>query len=108
MVKIKYYREAHRVEITGHAECGEAGRDPVCASISMLAYTLAAFVENISRSKQASRKVVSLKSGKGRVGCRVRPEYSAAVKLAFDAICGGFELLAREYPEAVSYEIFWA
>lgn len=107
MINIKYYRENHRVEIVGHAGCGELGHDLVCAAVSSLAYTLAAFVMNLHRAGQITSKSVKLGSGNARIGCRPRREFSASVTLVFDSICGGFELIAREHPEAVSYEIFW-
>jgi hypothetical protein len=28
-----------------------------------------------------------------------------SVKIAFDTVCAGFELLARDYPDNISYEI---
>ena len=106
MIKIRYYRENHRVEIVGHACCGELGHDTVCAAVSALAYTLAEFVLHLHSAGQSSGKCVKLKVGNARIGCRPRREFSAPVTLVFDALCGGFELIAREHPEAVSYEIF--
>ena len=105
MVKITYYRKKHRLCVEGHANSGETGHDLVCASVSTLVYTLASFVSSMASSGQVRAKCVKLGSGNARIGVKVAGEHDAAVMLIFDAICGGFTLLARDYPEFVKYEI---
>ena len=47
MIKVIYHRDLNRVSVVGHAMSAEKGQDIVCASVSILIYTLASFVENL-------------------------------------------------------------
>lgn len=105
MVKITYHRDLNRVTIEGHANTAEKGEDIVCASVSILANTLGAFVENLKRARQVYNPIVDLKEGDALICCAPPNKYKSSVTLVFDSICGGFELLARDYPENVNYEI---
>ena len=105
MIEVVYYRDKNRVTVKGHAHSGEAGHDLVCASASILIYTLAAFAKNTSKGKQSHKLALKLDNGDAEVSCKAKRGYKPAITLAFDSICGGFELLARNYPDNISYEI---
>ena len=105
MIKVVYHRDLNRVSVEGHAKSGEAGHDLVCASASILAYTLASFVDNMKQARQSYNPKVDLKEGDALISCTPPSRYKGAVTLVFDSICGGFELLARDYPDNISYEI---
>lgn len=105
MIKVVYRRKNHRLTITGHANSGEVGHDLVCASASILAYTLAANVENMTKAKQAGNPIISLSEGNANVYCRSKQGYKSVVTLVYDSVCVGFELLAKNYPDYLSYEI---
>ena len=105
MIKVTYHRDINCVTMEGHAQSGEVGHDLVCASASILAYTLAAFVENLKEARQVYNPTVSLKEGDALISCNPPNKYRGSVTLVFDSICGGFELLARDYPDNISYEI---
>jgi uncharacterized protein YsxB (DUF464 family) len=105
MIKVIYDRDKNRVSIEGHAESGEKGHDLVCASVSILAYTLASFVQNMKEAKQVYNPKTDLREGDALICCEPPSKYKNSVTLVFDSICGGFELLARNYPEYVSFEI---
>lgn len=105
MIKVTYHRDLNRVTVEGHAGSGEKGRDLVCASASILVQSLAAFVENMKEARQTRYPTLILKEGDAVISCNAPNKYKYLVMIAFDAICGGFELLAQEYPEYVSYEI---
>ena len=105
MVKIVYHRDLNRVTVEGHAKSGEAGHDLVCASASILVYTLASFVENMKRAGQVYNPTAEIKEGDAVIYCSPPTKYRSSVTLVFDSICAGFELLARDYPDNVSYEI---
>ena len=104
MIKVTYRRDLNRVEMTGHAQSGEAGHDLVCASASILAYSLASFVGNMKEARQAYNPKVELKEGDALIYCTPPSRYKGAVTLVFDSICGGFELLARDYPDNITYK----
>ena len=105
MIQVIYYRKYNRLTVTGHAGSAEKGHDLVCASASMLAYTLAANVANMADNGQVREPIMEMKEGNTVVSCKPRINLKASVTLVFDSICVGFDLLAHEYPEYISYEI---
>ena len=106
MVKVIYHRDRNRVSVTGHAQSGEVGHDLVCASVSILVYTLASFVQNMKDAKQVYNPTTDLKEGDAIISCDPPAKYKNSVTLVFDSICGGFDILAKNYPDNVSFEIF--
>lgn len=105
MIQAVYYRKYNRLTVEGHAKSGEPGHDLVCASASMLAYTLAANVANMADHGQVRAPIMELNPGNAEVSCNPISRYRSTVTLVFDAVCTGFELLAHSYPENISYEI---
>lgn len=105
MITVIYHRDLNRVTVEGHAHSGEAGHDLVCASASILIYTIASFARNTAKAKQSHKLEIKLEEGNAVVGCKAKRPYKAAITLVFDAMCGGFELLAHNYPENISYKI---
>jgi uncharacterized protein YsxB (DUF464 family) len=106
MIKVIYDRDKTRVTIEGHAGSGEAGHDLVCASASILAYTLASLMDSMDKGVQVRDVTVDLDEEKGAlISCEPAEDYIHSVRLIFDTICTGFDLLAQEYPEYVSFEI---
>lgn len=105
MIYVVYSRGMNRVDVTGHAYSGEAGHDLVCASASILTYTLASFVANMEDSGQVKNPTVKLEAGEAIICCNAPDGIKAMVTFAFDTMCAGFELLARNYPDNISYEI---
>jgi uncharacterized protein YsxB (DUF464 family) len=105
MITVVYHRDLNRLEMEGHAQSGDVGHDLVCASASILAYTLASFVENMRGAGQTKHPTIKLSDGHALIDCNAPNRYKGSVKLAFDTVCAGFELLARDYPDNISYEI---
>ena len=105
MIQVTYYRNYHRLTVEGHARSGAPGHDLVCAGASTLAYTLAANVGNLEALGHVQETTVVLEPGKAEIGCRPRNGARAVVARIFEAVCVGFELLARDNPEYISYEI---
>ena len=105
MIQVVYHRNFHRLSITGHAGAAEQGEDLVCASASILAYTLAANVANMADNGQVREPVMKMNEGDTEISCNPRHNLKASVTLVFDSVCVGFELLAHDYPEYVSYKI---
>lgn len=105
MIKVEYHRAFHKVTIEGHALSGEKGHDLVCAATSILAYTLASSVANMKEGNALRDSVTELEEGKAVIKCRPHPRFKAVAALIFDNLCGGFELLSRDYPDNISYKI---
>ncbi len=104
MIRIVYRRDEHSVRIRGHAGSGEAGHDLVCAAVSILAYTLAAFVLRMEEIGSAAHSTAALRSGEAEIDCTPMKEKSGEVTSVMDALCEGYAILAGEYPENAVYE----
>lgn len=105
MIQATYYRKYHRLTVTGHAGSAEPGYDLVCASASILAYTLAANVANMADNGQVREPIMNMKEGNTEIGCKPRHNLTATVTLVFDTVCAGFSMLAHQHPEYISYEM---
>lgn len=105
MIKVVYERNPMRLTVQGHAGSGEVGHDLVCASASILVYTLASFAKNTYKARQVKKLKVRLDEGDAEISFKAKPRYRMAITLVCDAICGGFQLLAYNYPGNISYEI---
>ena len=105
MIQAIYYRSYNRLTVTGHANSAEPGHDLVCASASMLAYTLAVNVANMADAGQVRQPIIRNNEGDTEISCNPRHNLKNTVTLVFDSICAGFDLLAHDYPEYISYEI---
>lgn len=105
MIQATYYRKYNRLTVTGHAGAAEPGHDLVCASASMLVYTLAANVANMADHGQVREPIIKNEPGDAEISCNPRHNLKNVVTMVFDAVCVGFELLAHDHPEYISYEI---
>ena len=105
MIKVNYHRGYHRVSIVGHAGSAEKGKDLICASASILAYTLAEYVKKVKAEDKVKFDLTVLEEGDTIISCSPYYENKTEITTVFDAICRGFELLARDYPENISYEV---
>ena len=88
MTRVRYEPRLPALEFEGHAGAGIRGRDPVCAALSILLFTL---VEGEPGAQ--------LRAGEGR--CRV----SGGDRASYALIAGGCRLLAENYPEYVRMEV---
>ena len=105
MIQVTYYRSYNRITIQGHARSGEPGHDLVCAGVSTLAYTMAANVANLESQGHARNVIVKMEPGDAEISFTVRGGAKALVARIMEAVCVGFEILAKDYPEFISYEI---
>ena len=106
MIHAVYHRKFHRLTVEGHARSAEPGHDLVCASASILAYTLAQNVMDLEHGGYIRRSpVIELEEGKAEVCVSPRSNFRSVVMLIFDSVCTGFALLERDYPEYITFEI---
>ena len=105
MITVTYHRHNNEVVVKGHANSGEKGHDLICASVSILVYTLASFVENMYEAGQAPEPLILLEEGNAWIISNQKHTLKPPVTLVFDSICAGFELLAKNYPNNITYEI---
>lgn len=112
MVLAKFYMDEKRklvsLNIKGHAGQSKQGRDLVCASASILAYTLAQNVKGAQvRGILKCKPTLNLREGNAIIACRSRDDESYAEMChAFVVIQAGYQLLAHNYPQYVAVETF--
>ena len=108
MIKVTFLmnREKHSasLKIQGHAGAAEKGQDIICASASILAYTLA---QNINfeyrRGNLKAKPMIKLEEGDTTVSCKAKDdECFAGILHAFLVIQTGYFLLEHNYPDFVS------
>lgn len=106
MIEITYDISNNRVRILGHAGAGKKGEDVVCAGVSALAQTLAANVRHWQASGKLKKEAdISLSDGEGLISWEPKHGYEAATRQIAVAICAGFELIAVELPQYVSFRM---
>lgn len=111
MVKVTFEDEKKKLTFTikGHAGQAEAGKDIVCSSCSILAYTIAQVVNNYaSVGKLKEEPVVKLESGEGIVSCKPKRKVYAQLRYAYEVAMVGYILLAHNYPQYVGLKMFGA
>ena len=104
MIQVIYYRKYNRLTVQGHAHSNDPGKDLVCAGASILAYTLAANVANLSDNGYVQDVIVKLEPGDAEISCKARTAKTMVGRI-FSSVCVGFEILAAEHPQYISYEI---
>lgn len=84
------------LNVYGHAGAGEYGKDIICASASVLVYTLANNLNNIVDDDSVEE------DGHAFIRCKANVRNMNAFKV----IQVGFELLAEQYPQNVELKKF--
>lgn len=97
MIKVTFTESDNKLSLRleGHAGYAEHGQDIVCASASILAYTLASIVESLDEGA-----TISLESGDSMIECESNPR----TRNAFNYTKVGYSLLAHNYPQYVRLE----
>ena len=90
--------------VKGHASFAEIGSDIVCASASILTYTLANMVQDMhERGRLEEYPVIRLEGGDAIVECKSKDKLSFTRVLdAYQYALTGFALLAENYPQNVN------
>lgn len=102
MTLIRYDEDAHRMTLHGHAGYAPEGQDIVCAAVSSLTYTLANALMGLEQQGLVTELSIRMDNGATEMACEPRGEAGqTALRTVFDTIMGGYELIARSYPEHV-------
>lgn len=91
------------LKVKGHAGQADIGQDIVCASASILTYTVAQIVKDMyAQGLLECEPVIKLDNGNATIICRCKTAeaYYEAFK-AFDVAQVGYTLLAHNYPQFV-------
>ena len=106
MMNVTYKERAGVLSLMleGHAGAAEYGHDLVCASASILAYTLAAGIANADeRGILRTEPILALSPGDARIVCVPFPEAYGEVHAMYELILGGIRLLSSQYPANVKF-----
>ena len=87
------------LRLEGHAGYAEHGKDIVCASASILAYTLASIIESLGDDVES---VIDMTGGNATIECKCNGTrtYVKAIN-AYHFTRMGYALLAHNYPQYV-------
>lgn len=97
---ITVQRNGLSIKITGHAESAEAGKDLICASASILFYTLVENIEEHSKIGDCKSQVKALE-GDAEVKVVALPSHQEEIANVFNTIMVGYEILSQDYPEYI-------
>ena len=106
MIAIEACREATdkgthcRMDFKGHAGFDEAGKDIVCAAVSILFYTLAESVR--STAHDGARAKITESPGNASVEMWADWREAGEAWQAYTVVLRGIDLLAMAYPERIS------
>jgi uncharacterized protein YsxB (DUF464 family) len=109
MMVIKYSNDRDKREcslrVKGHAGQAELGQDIICASASILAYTVAQELKHMEyHRKLAKSPHIDLRSGDTNIVCCARDDKTYEEMLhTFHVISVGYALLAHNYPLYVKF-----
>ena len=107
MIKVKYTYDRNKREcsllVKGHAGQADMGKDIVCASSSILAYTIAQVIKTMERRGDlVEPPTLDLESGGATIVCRANDDYLFSEMMQkFCIIWTGYQLLAYNHPEYV-------
>jgi uncharacterized protein YsxB (DUF464 family) len=108
MLKVTFTESGRKLSLRleGHAGYAEHGKDIVCASASILAYTLVQIVtETEHEGWLASPPVIKMDSGDTVISCEAKTyDDLVLMKSMFTFAIRGYALLAQHYPQYVRLE----
>lgn len=107
MIKIHFWQEKDsgsiHMKVKGHAETAPKGADLICASATMLVYTVGQAMTFMYEQGYLEEKPhIKIREGKAVVVARPKEDYFAEALHTFWVAQCGAHTLACNYPEAVS------
>lgn len=95
------------LSIRGHAGAAEVGQDIVCASASILAYTVAQLVKDYNNKNMLKHTPkILMRKGSSTITCTPKDEHFKKVYHTFFFAQTGLNLLAHNYPQYVTITMF--
>jgi uncharacterized protein YsxB (DUF464 family) len=104
MIKVTFTEKGNNfsLRLEGHAEYAEIGKDIVCASASILAYTVAQFVMEAEQSGDlVSPPQIQLESGDTFISCEPSEDILHGMQDMYLFAKMGYVLLEHNYPQYV-------
>lgn len=109
MLKVTFEDKDNKLtlKLEGHAGQADIGHDIVCASCSILAYTVAQLVKVAeAQGDLKNAPEIKLESGDGIVSCEPTDEARYGLLSAYMFAETGYNLLAHNYPQFVELKPF--
>ena len=100
MIKVTFTESGNKLSLRleGHAGYAVIGEDTVCASASILAYTVAQYIKDMYGSGKLSEEpILELRSGDADISCSATEELT----IVFSTICTGYKVLKFNFPQYV-------
>ena len=107
MIKVKFAYDKDRQEcsllVKGHAGQADKGYDIVCASASILAYTIAQVIKSMDHHGDlVDSPTLDLNDGDATIVCRAEDDFIFSEMMQdFFVIRTGYAILAHNYPQYV-------
>ena len=107
MIQVKYTYDRDKREcsllVKGHAGYAEVGKDLVCASATILAYTIAQVIKGMEHHGDlVEPPTLDLESGDATIVCRAKDDYIFSEMMQdFFVIRTGYAVLAYNHPDYV-------
>lgn len=93
--------------VEGHAGQAQKGKDIVCASATILAYTVAQTITQMHKQGWLKKKPhITLKEGNSIITCVPKEDFFNECLMAYFVAEVGYHLLASNYPQYVSLNLF--
>lgn len=104
MININFNPNTFELEVNGHAEQDEKGKDIVCAAISILFYTLG---QNLIDSAEMleGAPMVRDEDGNGYIRCTPKAEYEGNIACIYRTILVGMQMVEEEYKNYVVFSV---
>ena len=107
MISVRFEENKERrvlsMEVRGHADFAELGKDPVCAGASVLAMTVAQCVKGMEEAGRLQKKAhIVIRSGRVLVTAKPVEEFWNEAKHLFWVGETGMRLLSEAYPGNVA------
>ena len=95
------------LRIEGLAGQAEIGKDIVCASCSILAYTVAKIVNDaLNNGHLETSPIIDIERGGALILCSPNDSKYAEIRHAYEVVQEGYALLAENYPQYVELKQF--
>ena len=103
MINITFTEEGNKLSLRleGHAGYAEIGKDIICSSATILAYTVAHYVLEAEHRGDIEARNVRLESGEIIVSCEAKEDALKEIKKMYSFAMRGYQLLANTYPQYV-------
>jgi len=105
LIDIRYDKKNCCLQLKGHAGAGVPGQDLICCAASTLVYTMAVNVRRMRLRGWLEAAEIRLNPGNARIRCQPNKETAQWVHARMDAICLGFWMLEKEYPEFIKFTV---